>query len=408
MDFKQYALSHQNTICLELERVVLLLDKCGRPEQHMKIIHVAGTNGKGSVCSFVAEGLIFAGETVGRFSSPELLDITDTITVNSKSITLDELNALYDRIAPICNEVEKDCGKALSQFEINFVAALLYFSDKKCSYAVVECGMGGIGDATNAMEDSALSVITKISIDHETFLGDSLEKIALNKCGIFKKSSRIISAIQHESVKNIIKSEAGEKNVCFASLPQICGHEDFSEVISFDGIKKIKLSLSGVHQVHNAAVAKEVLCALGFENTVEYALSHASNPARFEQLEPGLFFDGAHNPDGVQNLAESINRYVSDGKKIVFVVGFMADKAYGEAISFLKNLNNNNFKIYTVTVHSNPRSEKAETLCKACQALGFDAEAKDNISQAICLAKQNADLVFAFGSLYMYKEYKNK
>lgn len=408
MDFKQYALSHQNTICLELERVSLLLDKCDRPERTMKIIHVAGTNGKGSVCSFVSEGLIYAGEIVGRFSSPELLDITDTISVNSKSITHEELNALYDRLAPLCSEVRKECGKSPSQFEINFAAALLYFSDKNCTYAVIECGMGGIGDATNAIEDSELCIITKISLDHEAFLGDSIEKIALNKCGIFKKSSRIISAIQEESVKKIIKSEAEGRSVCFASLPAVCGFEDFSEIISFDGSQKIKLSLSGVHQVQNAAVAKEALCALGFENCVEYALSHASNPARFEKTEPGVYFDGAHNPDGVKNLADSINRYVPNDKNIVFTVGFMADKDYKKALALLKNLNNTNFKIYTVTVHSNPRSESAETLCGVCRELGYDAAAKNNISDAVSLAKQNADFVFAFGSLYMYKEYKIK
>ena len=154
MSFKDYALSHQTEICLELERVKLLLQKAGNPDRNLKIIHVAGTNGKGSVCSFVCSGLMHMKKKFGKFSSPELICINDTISVNGIDITNRELDSLLAFLSPLCDEVKSETGKAPSQFEICFVAALLHFVSQKCEYAVLECGMGGMGDATNAIEDS--------------------------------------------------------------------------------------------------------------------------------------------------------------------------------------------------------------------------------------------------------------
>ncbi|MBQ4526503.1 MAG: hypothetical protein II998_00360 [Clostridia bacterium] len=404
MNFKDYALSHQNTFCLELERVVMLLNMAGNPDRKLKIIHVAGTNGKGSVCSFITEGLIFSGERVGRFSSPELIDITDTITVNSNPVTLSELEEIYTELSPLCDEIFSKTQKRPSQFEINFVAALLYFVKNNCTFAVIECGMGGEGDATNAIVDSLISVITRISLDHESFLGNTLTKITRNKCGIFKSKSHIVTGAQEPEVMNTIKEMAGIRKLTITKPLKSCGFYGFSEIVSF-GDEEIKLSLFGVHQAYNAAIAAEVLCILGFDKSVKYALEHAKNPARLERTEEKVYFDGAHNPDGVKQLAESINRYCPKEKKI-FVIGFMADKDYKTALDNLKILDNSDFEIYTVKVHSNPRSETAKVLADTCIRLGFKAYAYDNITQAIEAAKKNADIVFAFGSLYMYKEYK--
>ena len=402
MDFKEYALSHQNNFCLELERVSLLLKKAGNPDKTMKIIHVAGTNGKGSVCSFVTAGLVHGRETVGRFSSPELFDVTDTITVNLDPITFEELDEMYDILSPLSKQVEEETGKPPSQFEINFVAALLYFKKKSCSYAVIECGMGGAGDATNAIGNSYISVITAIGADHEKFLGNTLEEITANKCGIFKSDSVVITGAQNEGVMTTILRCAGEREVTVAQLPEIIGFSDFCEKISFGG-EDILLSLPGVHQVQNAAIAATVLRVAGFESTVKYALEHAVNPARLEKIDDNLFFDGAHNPDGVETLVKNINRYMPD-EKYVFVTGFMADKDYRKALNLLKNLTTSDFEIFTVNVHSNPRSETSSALCEICLGLGFKAQAFDNVNEAISEAKKKGRPVFVFGSLYMYKE----
>lgn len=406
MNFKDYALSHQNTICLELERVSLLLDKCNHPEKSFRVIHVAGTNGKGSVCAFITEGLIHSGYSVGRFSSPELFDVCDTIAVNNKNIDIKKLESFYEYVAPFCGEIETETGKTPSQFEINFVCALLFFKESACDYAVVECGMGGMADATNAMCDSYVSIITKISLDHEAFLGDSKEKIAENKCGIFKKSSAVFTMDQTAEVLNVIKEKSAKKLLTVSKTPQIVSHKDFSAVVSFDGKENINLSLCGIHQADNASLAREVLLYLGCGKSVKYALENAKNPARFEKLEDNVFFDGAHNPDGVEKLVETLNLFGSEQKKIIFVIGFMADKDYKKALQSLKRLKFAGFEIYTVKVHSNPRSESSKKLCEVCRALGYSTQEKDNISDACFDAKRNADTVFAFGSLYMYKEYK--
>ncbi|MBE7051548.1 MAG: hypothetical protein E7395_03115 [Ruminococcaceae bacterium] len=404
MNFTKYAKSHQTTICLELERVSMLLELAGNPDKKLKIIHVAGTNGKGSVCSFVCEGLVHMGNTVGKFSSPELFDVTDTITVNSIPIRADELEAIYGVLSPLCEQTKIKTGKAPSQFEINFVAALIHFVRSECSYAVLECGMGGMGDATNAICDSIVSVITPISLDHQAYLGSTLGEIATNKCGIFKPSSTVITGFQQEEVLDVIQNLSGDRNLIVAQQPTIGESCGFYETVSYRGVEGVTLSLAGVHQAKNAAIASEVLFFLGAtDDDVSYALSHGSNPARFEKIGDNVWFDGAHNPDGAAGFVATVNRRRYGGK-IIFVVGFMADKDYESALSQLKNLRHQNFEIYAVPVLSNPRSESADNICKCCESLGFCTKAFNNVKEAVAEAQKDADAVFVFGSLYMYKE----
>lgn len=406
MNFKEYALSHQTEICLELDRVRLLLQKAGSPDKKLKIIHVAGTNGKGSVCSFVCAGLSHMGKKYGRFSSPELFCINDTITVNGKNISDEALSVLLGSLSALSGEVASELGKAPSQFEISFVASLMHFAKEGCEYAVLECGMGGLGDATNAIDDSVVSVITHIALDHTQYLGDTTEKIAVNKCGIFKKSSVVVTGAQSADVQRVIRAMAGSRRLIWADEPRSIGYENFCEIFDYKKIKNLKSSLCGVHQIYNASVAIEVLQLLGAnENTIRFAVLNAVNPARMERLKDALFFDGAHNPDGVKVLVDSINRYSPKGK-IIFVTGFMKDKAYSEAFSILGGLDNSNFEIYTVNVHSNPRSESSKKLCETARMLGFAAKSFDNVTEAVEEAVKNADLTVAFGSLYMYKELK--
>ncbi len=402
MNFNEYAHSYQTVICLELERVALLLKKAGSPDKKFKIIHVAGTNGKGSVCSFVTAGLVHGGERVGRFSSPELFDVTDTISVDNIPITGEELNEIYAILEPLCAEVEAETERVPSQFEINFVAALLYFEKRKCTYAVLECGMGGRGDATNAIESSFVSVITPISLDHEKFLGRTPEEIARNKCGIFKKDSIVVTGSQSDDVMNIIRQCAQDRRLVVAPLPESMGFSGFSEIVSFEN-ETIHISLSGVHQIQNAAIAAQVLRLSGLGDEVKYALEHAVNPARMEKIGDGIYFDGAHNPRGVESLVSSINRYAPEENPI-FIIGFMADKDYTSALEALKELKADKFEIYTVNVRSNPRSESSEKLCRVCRELGFEATAFEDVNLAMERAKQSDRPVFVFGSLYMYKE----
>ncbi len=407
MDFKTYAKSYQSNISLELARVEKLLEKCSYPDKDLKIIHIAGTNGKGSVSSFIAKGLEYMGEKCGKFSSPELYDITDTISVNGQNITVSELDKIYSFLEPLCDEVFAEIGERPSQFEINFVASLLFFKSKNCTHAVIECGMGGLGDATNAIGDSCVCVITKISLDHMTYLGDSLDKIAENKCGIFKKSSKVFSTPENAPVMHIIEEKA-EKNSF-----EVCNsldHKPMNDMHSIVqvGEKWVKLSLKGTHQVYNASLASAVLSYLGAdEQQIAYALSNAKNRARCEFIKENICFDGAHNPDGVKVLVDSINSMDIKGK-VIFITGFMKDKDYKNAFLCLKNLKVTDFEIYTVNVNSNPRSEKSEILKSEIEKLGFKATSFTDVNTALDMAEGKADFIFIFGSLYLYKEIKRR
>ncbi len=404
MDFKTYAKSRQTEVCLELERVKLLLSKAGNPHRGMYIIHVAGTNGKGSVCAYVCAGLDAMKKRWGRFSSPELFSVEDTICVENEFITSRELEKIYEFLRPLSKEVENETGKNVSQFEINFVASLLHFKNKGCTHICLECGMGGIGDATNSIDDSDICVITKISKDHMNYLGNTIEEICENKCGIFKESSCVITGFQQERIKEKIALLAKDREFIYADKLRSEGFEGFSEIVSFSDEKDVKLSLSGTGQIQNASIAYEVLKKIGADKKqIRYALENAKNPARFEKIGENVYFDGAHNPDGVEALKNSLNRYL-ENEKIIFVVGFMKDKEYKEALSKLRELKQKDISFIAVPVKTNPRSASSEDLKIAIESLGFECETSESVSDAIEYAKKRADFVFVIGSLYMYKE----
>jgi dihydrofolate synthase/folylpolyglutamate synthase len=404
--------SKNEKFCLELDRVRLLLEKAGNPDRDFGIIHIAGTNGKGSVCAFLEEGLTQAKIKCGRFSSPELFSVEDTITINKKSISKRCLQNLIKEIKPLCDETEKELGKAPSPFEILFVAALVYFKKKKCKKVILECGMGGIGDATNAILKSDIAVLTNIDLDHREYLGKNLVEITRNKCGILREGQKVFSALQNETSEYIIVEECKKKNCSLGFVPplEICEMDFLNATVNLNPAKA-KLSLAGVHQAQNASVAREVMRYLEIdEASITNALSNAVNRARLEKLSDKIYFDGAHNPAGVKALVKSINSAKFCGK-IIFAIGFMADKDIKGCLDELKNLNNQNFEIYTATVFSNPRAETSENLALIAKKKGFKAKSFSNIYEAVKEAEKNADTVFAFGSLYMYKElltYENR
>ena len=397
--------SKNEKFCLELDRVRLLLEKLGNPDRNLSIIHIAGTNGKGSVCAFLEEGLTQAKIKCGRFSSPELFSVEDTITVNKKPIGKRSLRNLIKQTEPLCEEIKKELGKAPSPFEVLFVVALLYFKKEKCKKVILECGMGGIGDATNAVLKSDIAVLTNIDLDHKEYLGKNLEEIAKNKCGILREGQKVFSAVQNELSEYVIVQECKKKNCTLGFVPpfEICG-TDFLNAFVKVKTEKIKLSLSGAHQAQNASVAYEVMKYLGIsEECITYALSNSVNRARLEKISDKTYFDGAHNPAGVKALVKSINM-ANPGGRLIFAIGFMADKDIEACLVELNNLNNKNFEIYTAKVFSNPRAQTSENLALIAQKKGFKAKSFLNICEAVKEAEKNADTVFAFGSLYMYKE----
>lgn len=390
--------------CLELDRVRLLLQKAGNPDKKLRIIHVAGTNGKGSVCAFIEAGIVDMGLRCGRFSSPELFSVEDTITIDKVPIGKRALSNSVKKLKPLCDEVASELGKEPSPFEVLFVAALAYFARKRCKLVILECGMGGVGDATNAIESSEVEVLTSIDLDHSEYLGDTVGKIAANKCGILRPGSFVFSTVQNAEAEKVIveRCKSVKCNLGFVGQCKIKSM-DYLNVVTDIGFGNTRLSLAGLHQAANAALAARVLQYLDAgDRHILHALTHAENRARMEKIASRTYFDGAHNPAGVKALVRSINVAEIDGK-IIFAVGFMADKDIDGCFNELKKLNNN-FEIYTATVQSNPRSETSENLTKKAEEAGFEAKSFNTIAEAVRAARKNADVVFAFGSLYMYKE----
>ncbi len=398
--------SSQNTrFCLELDRIKLLLQKLGNPEKDFRIIHVAGTNGKGSICSFIETGLISMGIRTGCFVSPELLVPEDSVRIDGTTIDSDKLEKALSYVSKASAQVENELGKAPSKFELLFAAALVHFCHEKCHTVILECGMGGIGDATNSIDHNDISVFAGISIDHADYLGNSIKQIAENKCGIIRKNTYIVSADQAPDAEKVIIDKC-KKEHCqlkFAKKLKINRMEGLNAVVNLP-FGELKLSLAGTHQAQNAAVAVHVLSILGAEDKdIAYALTKAVHKARLEEIKPGIYFDGAHNPDGVEAMADSINR-AQLADKINFAVGFMADKDIDGCLEKLQAIKAKNIEIFTTPVHSNPRSETAETLRNIAINKGFKATACKDVRQAIKMAKRSGGVVFVFGSLYMYKE----
>lgn len=398
--------SKQNTVfCLELDRVKLLLKKLGNPDKNFFIIHVAGTNGKGSVCSFTETGLVDMGIKCGSFTSPELFCVEDSIRVCGKAIEPKKLKTILSKLKPYSDEVEKELGKAPSAFELLFTAALLHFKKSKCTHIILECGMGGAGDATNAVDHSDICVFTNIGIDHTDYLGKTLKEIAVNKSGIIKNEAVVVSASQLPDAEQALVNRCKEtgSQLGFVKEFAISRMDGFNPVVDAK-FGEVRLSLAGCHQAQNASVAATLLVHLGAtEKTVVKALTKTVHKARLEEVEPGVYFDGSHNPDGVRALINTINS-ANINTKINFVTGFMADKDISACLDEFKNLKNNELEFFTTKVHSNPRSETAENLKKFVEQKGFEATACNNVKHAVDCAKEAGGLVFVMGSLYMYKE----
>ncbi len=402
--------SNQNTkYVLELDRIKLLLKKLKSPEKKFTIIHVAGTNGKGSVCSFIESGLISMGINCGSFISPFLFVPEDSVRINGKTADFKKLRSILKKIDLLSKEVEAELGKEPSAFEKLFAASLVLFKKENCETVILECGMGGIGDATNAIGHSNISVFANMGIDHSEYLGSSLDEIALNKCGIIRENAMVISAEQPSDAEAVIVKVCREKNsqLKFVKPLKIIRMDGLNPVCSLK-FGELKLALAGCHQAQNAAVALEVLNFLGGdEKDVVASLSNAVHRARLEEIKPGIYFDGAHNPDGVKAMVESINM-ADINDKLSFAVGFMADKDIEASFEELKKLKTKDIEIFTASVHSNPRSETSEKLKAIANSKGFNATACSSIKEAVKLAKRKGGKVFVFGSLYMYKELKTE
>jgi len=396
---------------LGLERISELCKKLGDPQNALPVIHIAGTNGKGSFGVMMSAVLAETGYTVGSFSSPALTDVTDSFRINGRPISIAELDELFTELVPIC----EDMTDKPTEFEVLTAAAYELFRRKKCDIALIECGMGGDTDSTNVVEKPLLSVITNIAVDHSAFLGGTIKEITRHKAGIIKQGRPVLFGGNNREAYEVISAAAAEK-----SSPLTLADHSALEVVSRDIHKTVfrhkrfgtlESHMLGTYQAFNLAnvlSAVELLCNEGIvipDSAVVSGISKARNQGRFEVVseKPLIIFDGAHNPDGIIRAAESIETYFSG--KVVLLIGVMADKEYGLYPELLGKFTDTAFTV----APDNPRALDSKSLAEVFTKNGIDAVPCDSVTEGVRKSVRYAEThglpLIAMGSLYMYKEF---
>ena len=381
-----------------LDRIKNVLDCLGNPQNSFKSVHIAGTNGKGSVAAFVSNVFKTAGIKTGSFISPFIIDFKERIQINGEFISEDDLVSYAMRI--------KKTNITLTEFEFITALAFLYFAEQKIDVLVCETGLGGRLDATNTLEKLCCTVITKIGLDHTSVLGETIEEITEEKCGILRAAPTVTTPFQEKRALNVIKSKANK-----LIIPNVSELEVFNDDTYIYKGEKFETSLKGNFQIENSLVAIETVRNSGFDipyNVIYEGIKSTFFPARLEKISksPLVLLDGAHNPDGAQVLADELKKL---SKKPVAIIGMMRDKNIEKVLELtLKHCE----KAFAVTVPDNPRSlsgfELAKIAAKYCKS-----SAQENLEAALKKCRDKDTVVF--GSLYLasairpllLKKYKN-
>lgn len=395
-----------------LDRIKCFLDLLGNPQDDLKFIHVAGTNGKGSTCALISSVLSEAGYKTGLFISPYIVDFRERIQINGEMISEDTLNSAVERTFPIIEKLRAE-GCIITEFEYVMALEFLIHKEARCDVVVLETGMGGLLDCTNVIKPSLCSVITKIGLDHTAVLGDTIEEIALQKCGIIKSGAPAVVSAQDSRAMRVIEKNCGEKDVRLVKSEDIklCVINEtlYETKLLYNGFE-LSLPFIGRHQVENA---KSALAAINIvkdrfnitnENIMD-GFKRAKNPARLELMsdEPLILLDGAHNPDGITALKDAVKKYNPKASAIL-ILGMLADKDSKSSIKILKDC----FKtVYTVPVN-NPRSLTSEQLGRECMPYFDTVKVYDDVRKALSLAvddaRKNDSLLVIAGSLYLAGE----
>ena len=397
-----------------LDRMRIFLEKLGNPQDKLQYIHIAGTNGKGSVCAVLSAVLAEAGYKTGLFISPYITDFRERIQINNQMISKEILADAVEKTFPIIEKLRED-GVIITEFE--YVNALQFYihANENCDIVVLETGLGGLLDCTNTILPPLCSVITTIGLDHTAILGSTLEEIAWQKCGIIKSGSVAVTSRQTEGAMSVIECTCKSRNVpLFRSESaeiKVISESLESTVFEYDG-EELELHLVGEHQLENAKTALtalKVLCDSGKINVSKTALksgiAKAVNPARLELMSknPVVLLDGAHNPNGIEALSNAVKKYLPNQKRLC-LMGMLADKDSAGSIKLLEGLFE---EVITVTV-DNPRTLTAQELAEKCRQHFPGATAFDDNKKALDYALKKAEeekipLVIC-GSLYLAGE----
>lgn len=425
MDYRQALNYIENTgkfgSRLGLENVSRLLDILGNPHRELRIIHVAGTNGKGSTCSFINSMLIYQGYNVGLYTSPYLEEFNERIKINNVNISDEDLAQSVSRVSDAIDKmIEEGCDHP-TEFEIITACAFLYFRDRDVDFAVIEVGLGGRLDATNVCIP-LISAITSISMDHTEYLGDTLARIAFEKGGIIKDKRPVVLYQQSDEVESVISSICSDRDselfITENDKIEYISEEMSSQSVNLEVMghfySGVEISLPGRHQARNLAVALSVLRLLEISSEISQvdtealyrSIRETKWPGRMEVIktEPLTIIDGAHNPDGAAILSESVDRYLV-GKKINLVFGMLRDK---DILSVAKLLAVRADRIIITEPESPRAASSAEVHGIILEALrGEDIpditeipDIEEAVRQAQSMAGDGEAVIYA-GSLYM-------
>lgn len=394
-----------------LSAITELLDRLGNPQNHVRFVHISGTNGKGSVGSFICSILIEAGYRVGRYLSPAVWNPLEIIELNGQNITAGEFSEIIDKIKNVCDSMHRETGIQPTRFEIETAAAFVFFDIKKCDIAVIECGMGGLLDATNVITNTECAVITKIALDHMSFLGDSVLKIAAHKAGIIKPKASVICLDDPVTSPVIRQYGACHGMKEFITVSENDIHINSSSlrdglIFDYKAYKNIKIHLSGTYQAMNAALAAEVCMALRghyniSEENIRNGLMHTTWNGRFQVLgsNPYFIIDGAHNENGAMALANCIDNYFP-GKKATFIIGVFADKEYGRMLNHLMCYAD---MVITIETPDNKRAlsskKLAEYIKKYYDIAVYESENIDDAVKTALKHTGDCGIIIACGSL---------
>lgn len=399
---------------LGLERIRELLHRLGDPQKRLSFVHVAGTNGKGSVSCMLASVLTAAGYRTGLFTSPFLVEFRERICIDLEMITEAEL---VECVGEICSHVEA-MQDAPTEFELMTALAFWYFAKKGCDVVVCEVGLGGELDSTNVIEKPLLSVITSIGLDHVRELGDSIRQIARAKAGILKHGAPALFAEpENRAAEEEIRRRADLLGVCLETVDQsrlaVTKSDLTGTEFSVSGHGSLCIRLLGSYQPRNALTvvsACEILVREGLripEDALQSGLLSARWPGRFEalSLSPAVILDGAHNLHGALALRASLSRYFGEEGRVVALCAVMADKDYGALFSALQGAVQS---LYAVTPAGHERALDAKKLAAVCGELFPSAVACDSVADGARAALSEAQRcglpLVVFGSLYLYRE----
>lgn len=395
-----------------LDNIKELLARLGNPQNEINCLHIGGTNGKGSIFAFLQDVLIKTGMKVGRYISPTVLTYLERFQINKENMSEDKFPEYVQLVKEQVLTMEAEGLASPSAFEIETAIAFMYFRDKQVDVALIECGMGGALDATNVLESPKASVLASISLDHMSFLGDTVEEIAANKAQIIKQNSICISYPQEEKVSRVLEARCKQVNATYVEVD-----EESVNVISegIDGSTftykngEYTIGLPGTFQVLNACTAIEIAqVVFGLEyETIKEAITATCWVGRFMKVndKPLTIIDGAHNEKAWCELNTTINKYFTN-RQIIYIIGVLKDKEYDKLVDILRDTMSYAIAITPDTTRGLDKDILADLLLVNGVPATTACTAEEAIAKAYAEAEED-DVVMICGSLSFLADYIN-